>query len=86
MTSYEDHLNQLGTITLENRRHYNDIVFVYKALHGMADRDANDFGFYLKNSCSRGQGIKLQQRMARTILLHLNYLQFERRPHGISSP
>ena len=41
------------------------MFFIYKALHGMVNCDANDFGLYLKNSCTRGQGIRLQQRIAR---------------------
>ena len=64
--SYKDRLNQLGTITLENRRYYSDMVFVCKALHGMVDCDANNFGLYLKNLCTRGQGIRLQQMTTRT--------------------
>ena len=32
----------------------------------MVDCDVNDFGLYLKKSYTRGQGIRLQQRMART--------------------
>ena len=42
------------------------MVFVYKALHGMVDCDANDFSLYLKNSRTRGQGNTFKQRMART--------------------
>ena len=84
--SYEERLNQLGKITLENRRHYSDMVFVYKALHGIVDCDANDFGdLYLKNSCTGGENIRLQQGW-NELLLDFNYLHFERRPHGISSP
>ena len=84
--SYEERLNQLGKITLENRRHYSDMVFVYKALHGIVDCDANDFGgLYLKNSCTGGESIRLQQGW-NELLLDFNYLHFERRPHGISSP
>ena len=38
-------------ITLKNRRRISDLVFItYKALSGMIDCDASDFGLHLKNS------------------------------------
>ena len=47
--------------------------------------EVSDFDHYLKDSCTKGHGIKLQLKMARNTDA-LNFLYFERCPLGISSP
>ena len=56
--SYAEHLQKLDTLSLERRRQYADMVFVYKALHGLVDCSALSFGLEQKTSCTRGDGIK----------------------------
>jgi len=40
--SYEDRLEELGLVTLEERRHQADMAMVYKILHGYEDIDPAD--------------------------------------------
>ena len=42
-STYADRLNALGLKTLEYRRWYFDIVFVYKLINNLVDLDKNDF-------------------------------------------
>ena len=48
--SYAEHLQKLDTLSLEWRRQYADVVFVYKAVHGLADCSAVNVGLKLKTS------------------------------------
>ena len=45
---------------------YADMIFVYKALHCLVDCSAVSIGLEQKTSCTRGDGIKLNQRRAAT--------------------
>ena len=57
--SYAKRLQKLDTLSLERRRQYADMVFVYKALHGLVDCSVVGFGLEQQTSCTRGDGIKL---------------------------
>ena len=42
--SYAKRLKKLDTLSLERRRQYANIMFVFKALHGLVDCSADSFG------------------------------------------
>ena len=54
---YAERLKELDTLSQERRRQYADMMFVYKALHGLVDCSAGSFGLELKTSRTRGNGI-----------------------------
>ncbi len=60
--SYNERLHQLGVLSLENRRAYADLVFAYKALHGLLSGPSEDLGLAFVTSQTRGNGLALQQR------------------------
>ena len=62
--------------TLEQRWQHADMVFEYKALHGLVDCSAVSFRLEQKTSRTRGDGIKLNQRRATT---HASYQLFAAR-------
>jgi len=57
--SYAERLSELGTLSLQNRRIYADMGFMYKIIHGMVDCSASDLGV---TSCDRGRGMRAVQR------------------------
>ena len=65
--SSAERLQKLDTLSLERQRQYADMVFVYKALHGLVDCSAISFRLEQKTSCTRGDGIKMNQRRATTL-------------------
>jgi Reverse transcriptase (RNA-dependent DNA polymerase) len=60
--SYESRLGELGALSLERQRQYADMVFCYKALHGMFACPAEELGLHLRRTGGRGGGIRLMQR------------------------
>ena len=68
--SYAERLQKLDTLSLERRQVYADKVFVYKALHGLVDCFAVSFRLEQKTSCTKGDGIELNQHRATT---HVSY-------------
>ena len=64
--SYAERLQKLNILLLARRQQYADMAFASKALHGLVDRFAVSFKLEQKTSCTRGDGIKLNQRRATT--------------------
>jgi hypothetical protein len=64
--SYNDRLNKLEALSLSNRRIYADMIFTYKAIHGLVNCSASDFGLSLVSSITRGHGVLLKQLRATT--------------------
>ena len=62
--AYAERLKKLDTLSLERRRQYADMIFVCKALRGLVDCSAVSFGLGQKTLCTRGVGIRLNQRRA----------------------
>ena len=52
-------LNELGVLSLQNLRFYADMVFVFKAIHGMVGCPVEEFGICVSTSSTRGGGIRL---------------------------
>ena len=64
--SYEERLRSLGLPTLEYRRDRNDMIQVFKALHGFDDIEwINMFTLSSSNS-TRGHSLKLYKKQCRT--------------------
>ena len=57
---------KLDTLLIVRRLQYSDMVFVYKAVHGLVDCSAVSFGLEKNISCTRGDSIKSNQRKATT--------------------
>ena len=51
----DKHLQKLGALSLEKRRLYADLTFIYMALHGLVNYIPFDFALTLKNSCKRDE-------------------------------
>ena len=61
---YNSRLQELGVLSLENRRRYADMVFAYHCLHGQLDITAPQIGLFILSSNTRSGGIRLQQQKA----------------------
>ena len=64
--SYGDRLKSLSALSLRNRRLYADLVFAYKAVHGLFNCQASDFGLHMVTSSTRGSGTRLAQRRVKS--------------------
>jgi hypothetical protein len=62
--SYTDRLRTLGTLTLQHRRLYADMITVFKTLHGLTNCSPQSIGLSTSTSNTRGGGVRLCQRRA----------------------
>ena len=63
---YNDRLQSLGALSLHTRRHYSEMIIVYKALHGLININPTDIGLSIISSSTTGAGIKISQRLIRS--------------------
>jgi len=63
---YNDRLRELGALSLHDRRTYADMIFIYKALHGLMNCPGSTFGIELIDSRTRANGVGLKQRRPNT--------------------
>ena len=63
---YLRRLKELGELSLQNKRFYNDMVFAYKAAHGLMNCAAEELGISKLRSRTSGGGIWLEQKRATT--------------------
>ena len=59
--SYNDHLRELGALTLEHRRRYTDKVTVNKYLHGLVNDTPSSVGIEVIQATTRGSDTRLKQ-------------------------
>ncbi|CAG2186826.1 unnamed protein product [Mytilus edulis] len=64
--NYEDRLRSLGLPTLEYRRDRNDMIQVYKALHGIDDIDWMSLFTLAPSNNTRGHSLKLFKKQCKT--------------------
>ena len=64
--SYNDRLRSLGVLSLRDRRSYADMVYIYKALHGLVNFPSADMGLIPASSTTRGLSNRLRQRRITT--------------------
>ncbi|CAG2249633.1 unnamed protein product [Mytilus edulis] len=64
--NYEDRLRSLGLPTLEYRRDRNDMIQVYKALHGIDDIDWMRLFTLAPSNNTRGHSLKLLKKQCKT--------------------
>ena len=73
--SYLDRLRSLGLITLHTRRLRQDMIFVYKLLHGFVGLDTSKFFVRAHDSRTRGHAMKLQIGYSRLLLRRATFSQ-----------
>ena len=66
MLNYEDRLRQLGLPTLEYRRDRNDMIQVYKAIHGNDDINWMSLFMLVPSTATRGHSLKIFKKQCRT--------------------
>ena len=59
---YEARLRELHALSMQNRRLFADMVFTFKALHGMVQYPAADIGLNKQRTTTKGSGVRLVQR------------------------
>ena len=59
--TYSQRLGFLHSMSLENRRLFTDLVYVYKFTHGLLDCAAEDVGLDIAKNITRGSGVRLYQ-------------------------
>ena len=59
--TYSQRLGFLHSMSLENRRLFVDLVYVYKFTHGLLDCAAKDVGLDIAKTITRGSGVRLYQ-------------------------
>ena len=64
--SYEGRLHQLGLFSLEKRRLREDMIEVYKIMHGVENVDRETFLSLFQNTRTRGHPMKLNGGSSRT--------------------
>ena len=57
--SYEERLLQLNALSLINRRLLDEMVFLYKVIHGLFNCSTADLDFHVLHSRNRGDGVQL---------------------------
>ena len=62
-------LNELAVRSQQNLRLYADMVFVFKAIHGMVGCPIEEFGICVSTSSTRGGGIRLVQSRASSYVI-----------------
>ena len=58
---YANRMNELQTLSLENRRTYMDLITVYKLIHNLLSCNMSDVGIELTQSITRANGCRLKQ-------------------------
>ena len=66
--SYEDRLETLRLWSLEERRNRQDLIEVYKMMHGHTDVPVSTFFDITADSCTRGHSMKMVKRHCHTDL------------------
>jgi hypothetical protein len=61
---YAGRLRRLNVLSVQSRRTYSDMIFVFKAVRGLINCSLKDLGLQLSHSNTRGHGIRLVQRRA----------------------
>ena len=64
--AYEERLCALGMPTLQLRRRALDLIVTYKLMHGLVDVDAKAIGLQILPSNTRGNGVYLCVRRAKS--------------------
>ena len=62
--SYAERLLQLNALSLINRRLLDDIVFLYKVIHGLFNCSTADLDLHALHFRTRGDGVRLVQKRA----------------------
>ena len=63
---YARRLEEMGALSLQNKKIYDDMVFIYEAAHGLMNYAAEEFGIRELRSRTRSCGIRLVQKRAIT--------------------
>ena len=62
--SYVERLRALNALSLRNARIQADLIFAYKATHGLINYSASDLGLNIVSSHTRSDGMRLVQQRA----------------------
>ena len=71
--SYEARIRHLKLPSLLQRRVYLDLIFIYKCLHQLTAISVNSLGLSVISSTTRGNGIRLNYFIPKTLLLSTSF-------------
>ena len=71
--SYEARIRHLQLPSLLQRRVYLDLIFIYKCLHQLTAISVNSLGLSVISSTTRGNGIRLNYFIPKTLLLSTSF-------------
>jgi hypothetical protein len=84
--NYVDRLRQLGLPTLKYRRDINDMIQVYKAIHGIDDINWMSLFMLVPSTTTRGHSLKIFKKQCRTTQrLHIFSMRIIDQWNGLSN-